>query len=209
MVLSPFSDDGILYDAVLTRVDPTAGILVFTVGGTNHCVTPSSMTHWTVGSVGRLSLPTTAQGFSFHRYADDRLRRAPGLDDLHAQRWGWRIGERRFQVRAGVIPGRDGAVVRRDTEFVELELPREFLDFCAVRGLPPQRVLRGFVANLCELFNWVICPREDGYSSNGSDERMYARQYFQRTYGWVDDPEYRATVSARRNRKPNRGQAQS
>jgi len=44
------------------------------------------------------------------------------------------------------------------------------------------RVLRAYVADLCELFNRVRCPREDGYSSNGSDERMYAQMHFHRTF---------------------------
>jgi hypothetical protein len=192
----PISDDGFLYDAELTRVDNDLKVLVFTVAGAQYTVTPSSLANWTVGQVGRLRLTTEDCDFAFHTYADPRLRRAPELDNARRHQWGWRIGEQRFCVQADVLPGRDGVVVRRDTKHVELELPREFLDFCAVRGLTPTGVLRSFIADLCELMNWVACPREDGYSSNGSDERLYANAYFQRTYGWVDDPEYRARVRA-------------
>jgi hypothetical protein len=45
-------------------------------------------------------------------------------------------------------------------------------------------VLRGFVADLCDLQNPVARPREDGYSSNGSDERLLAQAYFERAYKW-------------------------
>jgi hypothetical protein len=191
-------DDGFLYDAILSSIEPTPGLLIFSAAEAIHTVVPSNTSHWQLGSVGRLRLESREHGFAFHVYADQRLRRAPDLDDIQEQKWGWRIGERRFQVQAGILPGRDGAVVRRDTEFLEIELPREFLEFCAVRGLTPMSVLRAFVGDLRQLFNWVACPREDGYSTNGSDERMYAMAYFQRTFGWVDDPEYRAQLRARR-----------
>jgi hypothetical protein len=40
------------------------------------------------------------------------------------------------------------------------------------------------------------CPREDGYSSVGSDERRPAEEYFQRTFGWTKGAEHRARVLA-------------
>jgi hypothetical protein len=183
-----------LYDAVLTRIDTEARALIFTVAQSNHVVTYSYLTGWPVGTIGRLRLSTDAHRFTFHSYPDQRLRRDPALDDLPRQQWGWRIDECHFRVRSGVLPGRNGAVVRRDTEQLVLDLPREYLNYCAVRGLQPASVLRAFVADLCRLFNWINCPREDDYSTNGSDERLYAEAYFQRCFGWVDDPEYRKSL---------------
>jgi hypothetical protein len=188
MSAAPLSTAEFVYDAVLTRIDHSAGTLVFTVGDDDFTVIPSTTTSWRVGSVGRMRLNTHPRGFAFHHYADARLRRDPALDDLPNQRWGWRLGERKIQVRAGMLPGCNGDVVRRDTEMLSIELPREFIDFCAIRGLAPLSVLRAYVADLCELFNWVQCPREDDYSTNGSDERMYAQIYFQRAFGWVEEP---------------------
>jgi hypothetical protein len=167
-----------------------------------HRVSSPHISYFSPGAVGRLRLPTEQEPFAFHVYADQRLRRAPELDDPREQRWGWRIGERRFGVRSGLLPGRNGLVVRRDTEALTLDLPREFLIFCEIRGLKPDMVLRTFVGDLCELSSLFECPREDGYSSSGSDEREFAKGYFQRAFGWVDDPDYRAKVrAAKRGRK--------
>jgi hypothetical protein len=177
----------VLYDAVLTRIDESARVLIFNVAHTPHCVSsPHFGSWWHVGMVGRLSLACDTQPFGFFAYPDQRLRRAPERDDLRRQRWGWRIAQRRLTAKAGVIPGKDGALVTEDTEPVCLDLPREFLNFCANRNIQPEVVLRGFMADLCELMNWCSCPREDGYCSNGSDERMYAQAYFQRAYGWLE-----------------------
>ena len=61
-----------------------------------------------------------------------------------------------------------------------LELPPEFIELCAADGVTPQTVLRGFIADLAGIMNWAANPRTDGYSSNGSDERMMARDYYER-----------------------------
>jgi hypothetical protein len=154
-----------------------------------HCVPVRDTTDWHVGDVGRLRLPTSDQPFAFHHYADPLLRRAPGLDDPVLHRWGWRLGERRFTVRVGILPGRGGAVVPWDIEFVEIPLPREFRDLCEYCRLKPETVLRGFLANLCSLMNLCACPREEEFSSDGSDERDLAWIYFRRTYAWALDRE--------------------
>jgi len=193
-------DDQYLYDAVLSRIDAEAGVLTFTVAAAEHAVNYRPVATWTVGTVGRLRLSTDPRGFAFHAYVDQRLRRDPGLDDVRRQQWGWRIDERHFCVRSGVLPGQNGDVVRRDTQRLVLHLPREYLNYCADRGLKPATVLRAFIADLCELFDWNACPREDEYSTNGSDERLYAEAYFQRCFGWVDDPEYRKSLRAQGQR---------
>jgi hypothetical protein len=195
------SGDGYLYDATLTQVDAVRGALVFSVGEATHRITYPNVGFFSAGAVGRLRLPAGTQAFAFHAYPDQRLRRAPELDQPQEGRWGWRIGERPLLILAGVIPGRAGKVIRRDTESLSLELPREFLEFCATRGITPERVLRGFIADLCTLMDFFVCPREDRYCSNGSDERRLASEYFKRTWGWVDEPEHRAAVRAARRQE--------
>jgi len=182
--------DSFIYDARIIAIDHPNHTLVFSVAKGIHRIPVGSVAHWTVGAVGRLRLPSGSRQFAFHTYADPLLRRAPGLDDPSTNRWGWRLGERRFTVEAGILPGRGGAVVRRDTEPLSLDLPREFLALCEDCRLTPAAVLRGFVADLCSLHNWCSCPREDNYSSSGSDERAMAKDYFRRAYGWVSDPVY-------------------
>lgn len=61
-----------------------------------------------------------------------------------------------------------------------LSLPPEFVELCERHGVPPETVLRGFIADLCGIMNWASNPREDGYSSNGSDERELAYAYYRR-----------------------------
>ncbi len=63
---------------------------------------------------------------------------------------------------------------------IVIDLPDEFIELCEADGIEPKTVLRGFIADLAEIMNWASSPREDGYSSNGSDERMMARQYYER-----------------------------
>ena len=46
-------------------------------------------------------------------------------------------------------------------------------------------MLRGFIADLAGIMNWASSPRADGYSSNGSDERRMAMEYYERVgYPW-------------------------
>ncbi|MCG7877237.1 MAG: hypothetical protein N0C90_13015 [Candidatus Thiodiazotropha endolucinida] len=67
---------------------------------------------------------------------------------------------------------------------VTIELPDEFVDLCKDDETSAEDVLRGFIADLCGIMNYANNPRADGYSSNGSDERMMARDYYDRAgYG--------------------------
>jgi hypothetical protein len=78
---------------------------------------------------------------------------------------------------------------KRRTNKLALELPAEFIDLCERDGVTPETVLKGFIADLCEIINWQSNPRADGYSSNGSDERRLADEYYNRVgypY-WNDD----------------------
>ncbi len=68
------------------------------------------------------------------------------------------------------------------TTSLTIQIPPEFVALCKSRKMDASDVLRGFIADLCGLQNYMANPREDGYSSNGSDERMYAGQWFDRAY---------------------------
>ena len=73
---------------------------------------------------------------------------------------------------------------------ITLELPPEFIALCKGDNVPPEVVLRGFIADLAEIMNWASAPRADGYSSNGSDERRMAREYYERVgYPWWNKSE--------------------
>jgi hypothetical protein len=63
---------------------------------------------------------------------------------------------------------------------LSLKLPEEFLELCTEHGVTPETVLRGFIADLCSIENLVGAPRTDSYSSNGSDERDLAWEYYRR-----------------------------
>jgi len=63
---------------------------------------------------------------------------------------------------------------------ITLQLPQEFVDLCAGHGVAPDRVLRGFIADLCGITSYALDPRNDGYASNGSDERALAYDYYDR-----------------------------
>jgi hypothetical protein len=173
------------HDAVLIEVDEEAGVLVFNVAGTRHSMRSSGTVWWKTGAVGHLRLSDGRLPFSFHPYPDQRLRRRPTEDDPGLSLWGWQIDDRHFTAKAGIVPGRDGLVVTQDTETLVIDIPREFIDLCEKSKLHPKTVLRGFIADLCQLMNWAYCPREDDYSSNGSDERRMAQLYFERAYGWL------------------------
>jgi len=70
---------------------------------------------------------------------------------------------------------------------VTLRLPEEFVILCANHHATPETVLRGFIADVSGIINWAANPREDGYSSNGSDERDLAFAYFDRCgYGYLE-----------------------
>jgi hypothetical protein len=72
---------------------------------------------------------------------------------------------------------------------ITLALPDEFIALCASDGVSPELVLRGFIADLAGIMNWAANPRPDGYSSNGSDERSMAREYYERVgYPWLHKP---------------------
>ncbi len=63
---------------------------------------------------------------------------------------------------------------------VTINLPEEFLELCDYDRTDPERVLQGFIADLCGITDWQSNRRTDRYNSNGSDEREFARAYYER-----------------------------
>jgi hypothetical protein len=63
---------------------------------------------------------------------------------------------------------------------VTIDLPEEFLELCDFDRTDPAMVLRGFIGDLCGITSWQLEPRVDGYNSNGSDEREFAKAYYDR-----------------------------
>jgi hypothetical protein len=179
-----------LYDAELIRIERDCRLLVFRADGRVYVLPTANITWWAVGTIGRLSLRKAPAEYSFRAYPDQRLRRLPALDEAAVDAWAWTFTDtsRVVLVKAGVIPGQDGAVVPEDTKALSLNVPHEFVLFCARVRLHPADVLRGFVADLCALQNPVSRPREDGYCSNGGDERLLAQAYFERAYSWRESP---------------------
>jgi hypothetical protein len=176
-----------LYDATLIQVDTLRGLLAFKVEEVTHRVNYPHVSSFSVGAIGRLRLPNPDREFSFNTYPDQRLRRMPALDQPLDRRWGWRIGERKFTVEAGIIPGRAGKVIRRDTRPLTLEVPSEFDAFCRSRGLTPQQMLETWIADVCMLTNYYGAPREDGYCASGDESHQAAIAYINRAWG-SDEP---------------------
>jgi hypothetical protein len=172
-----------IYDAELTDIDASARRITFHADGQELTFDTPHPDVWQAGMVGRLTLRSDGT-FSFRAYCDPRLRRDASADDIPAKQWGWRLGDYRFQVKAGVTPGINGTVIREDLRRLTIDLPREFVDLCEAHRLPPGAALRAFIADVCALQNFVTLPREDGYCSLGSDERLFARQYWERAHDW-------------------------
>lgn len=63
---------------------------------------------------------------------------------------------------------------------ITLKLPDEFIELCQHDQVEPDDVLRGFIADLCGITSTHAAPRTDGYTSNGSDERDLAAEYYRR-----------------------------
>jgi uncharacterized protein YuzB (UPF0349 family) len=139
-----------------------------------------------------LSLPAGA--CYFRAYADQSLRRIPELDchdwygsdhNRTAVVVGWCCDARPHGFRApiGIVPGEGGSFVPDETVAITLQIPPEFARECRRVQLTPSELLRSFIADLAGIQNYVMCPRADLYSSNGSDEREYAQAWLERAHG--------------------------
>lgn len=135
-----------------------------------------------LGQVGIVQWAPEFQCWRFNGYCDQSLRRAFELD--HADRIGWRNATNPggWTAPRCVVPGVEGAFVEDYTEPVEIDVPEEFFELCVHYDRTPEEILRGFIADVCDLGSDGRSPRADQYCSNGSDERMLAGDYFYRAY---------------------------
>lgn len=123
----------------------------------------------------------------FRVYLDQSLRRIPELDNLQGRRdpdgrvlgtvgW-WRESKPDgFLAPVGLIPGEHGSFIWDETIAVTIRVPPEFVRECRAVQRSPEEVLKGFVADLAGISNYVSHPRSDRFCNNGSDERMFAEQ---------------------------------
>jgi len=174
-----------IYDVIVKRVDEQTQQTVFLLPDGQEIVADDSLA-WSVGRRGVLT-QLSSTDLRFSEYAEQRLRkvgeRAPTKNGGYWQ-FVWQLdGEDvRITTKAGFIPGNDGEFIADQTQELKLPVPPEFIAVCESRGLTAEDVLKGFIADLCELRNFIAKPREDGYSSNGSDEREHANRWFERAY---------------------------
>lgn len=190
----------VLYDVTLVGIQEVASgkIQVVECGGeTAEVPCPSGTTSELIGRRGYLTPhweSIDAPASTFTAYMDQTLRRAVELDapDHHALREGrrpdvvgWRCDAKPqgFRAPAGLVPGRDGAFVSDDTAAVVLRVPRELRVLANDHRVGVDEFLRAFMADVCDIRNTYANPRADGLSSNGSDERDLAEQWFQRAFG--------------------------
>jgi hypothetical protein len=68
--------------------------------------------------------------------------------------------------------------MRRRKRKITLTLPDEFLDLCESDLAEPERVLRGFIADVADIVS--NSPRANEYESNGSEQRSLALAYYLR-----------------------------
>jgi hypothetical protein len=144
----------------------------------------------TVGSMAayRCSNDSYSYYFAFRPYLDQSLRRAPELDHVNSGgsgvEWCWVSDTHPNGVLTpcGFEPGENGQWIPDRTTSIQVPIPPEFEELCKEVGLSPLEVLRGFIADVCGILNYAATPRADGFSSNGSDERDMAAEYFERAY---------------------------
>lgn len=176
-----------IYDVIVKRVDEQTKQTVFLLPDGQEIVADDSVA-WTEGRRGVL-IQFSSGDLRFSEYAELRLRKVGELDPAQTQngrvgQFIWQLDgeDARIFTKADFIPGKDGRFIPDQTQELKLPIPPEFIAMCENNGLAAEDVLKGFIADLCGLKNYWVLPREDGYSSNGSDEREYAVQWFDRAY---------------------------
>lgn len=173
-----------LFDTKVKSRDAEAKTITFELADHTTRTFPLKWGGWEEGTIGILRVreeDAGADGYGFQTYPDQNLRRHQEGDQ--DGKWAWRIDGDIVLAKVGVIPGKWGALIEDQSWPIVLDLPPEFVDLCSTKGISVEQVLRGFIADLCGLQNYLDEPREDGYSSNGSDERHMAHDYFERAYG--------------------------
>lgn len=173
----------VFFDAVLDE-SPDGSLLAIQYQGNRVLLDSSaqhlSFAHASTGQIGHVRCSAT--GWRFTAYLDQSLRRCPELDS--AEYLGWRNDSYPdgFDAPRRIVPGEKGKFIDDETELLAIDIPPEFSELCSQFQTTPLEVLRSFIADAAELQNFVVCPRADGYSSRGSDERRIARDYLERAY---------------------------
>lgn len=175
-----------IYEATITRIDPQVPHAIIETPDGNTRIFRRATNFLKEGQRGVLTVKSETD-FVFQPYRDQRLRRAPQHDLRRGEEdwlWCWTIEgtDRQFLLKPHFVPGVDGRHIDDETDAIELDVPAEFSEFCGSRGLNAEEVLRGFIADLCGLQSSVANPREDGFCSNGGDERRIAAEWFDRAY---------------------------
>lgn len=141
-----------------------------------------------IGQIGVVQFAPEGDCWRFMGYVDQSLRRVCERDSTDGF-LGWRCDAKPdgFLAKNTIIPGDNGAFVEDETEELTINVPPEFYDLCERFGRTPESILQGFIADACELMNATANPREDGFSSHGSDERRLAYDYLERAYPSFED----------------------
>ena len=175
-----------IFDLILVEIYDERWILAGEGGERIELPAPPLPNEWANNLVGRRGYAERSeQGWwRFMDYRDQSLSRMPQLDGERGLELGWKCEARPEGFRAPfhIVPGECGGFVADETQSVTIQVPPEFHELCERFGVDVERVLQGFVADAAGLMNWVACPRADGLSSNGSDERMMAQDYIERAY---------------------------
>lgn len=175
----------IYYDATLTDAND-AGLVLEYQGRILNLPTFQPVRDWLrgqVGQVGVVQFVPESECWRFNAYLDQSLRRVFEFDQDN--RIGWRndASPNGWTAPRCIVPGKDGAFIESATEELTIDIPYEFFELCNLYKGTPESVLRAFIADACEIKNYVSEPRADGYNSNGSDERTMAVDYLDRAYG--------------------------
>lgn len=201
------------FDARLVEVSTTAELVIEYQGSTlrlpGYPRTDGRPDEFTIREIGQTGIAMfvartehSPEFYRFEPYGDQTMRRAyeldvfarpdqPGIgfDGYNGEAIGWRneAQPEGFLAPRGIVPGANGFIAD-ETANITIGIPPEFCDLCVQVKRSPEDVLRGFIADAAGLNSYLNCPRADGYSSNGSDERMMARDYFERAHGmWRDE----------------------
>jgi hypothetical protein len=67
---------------------------------------------------------------------------------------------------------------------LKIQLPDEFLELCDYDLVSPEKVLRDFIADLCDLSESHCTAGAQSYVTNGAADRDRARAYYERIHAW-------------------------
>ena len=125
------------------------------------------------GYNGKIEVSLIAECEVYKHYYDPELSRADLADLRFIERAGVKFYDQEDIDRILDKKGAERLAARENLRNLSMVLPDEFLQLCEEVGESPAAILVGFIADLCHL-------RTSPFITNGSDERMFAEQYFDR-----------------------------